>query len=264
MCRLFGYKSRQIGQVNEYLLHTNNAFIEQSSKHQHGWGIAYYIEGSPHIIKSPHKAMDDNVFKKVANTVHSDVIMAHIRNATIGTIDILNTHPFQYGKWVFAHNGNIKNFANHKDALLQLVDPTFKRDILGTTDSEILFYILLTILQRRGFLSSEQDCPLDILTMSLHNAVTAITNITGPFFTGDETTKGETFLTFLITNGQIMATHNGGKRIYYKVTPSGDQVMFSSEPLGDINNWMLVNQEEVVGVASDMKLIKYAIDPCDL
>jgi hypothetical protein len=34
---------------------------------------------------------------------------------------VLNCHPFQHGKWVLAHNGDIQDFAKHRPELVQRV-----------------------------------------------------------------------------------------------------------------------------------------------
>ena len=52
MCRLFGFKSIINSQVHKSLVHTDNAFASQSTKHPDGWGVAYYREDVPHLIKS--------------------------------------------------------------------------------------------------------------------------------------------------------------------------------------------------------------------
>ena len=63
---------------------------------------------------------------------------------------MLNCHPFQHGRWVFAHNGDIPNFAQHRELLLSEVSPRLRRYILGETDSEVVFFLMLTQLLRYG------------------------------------------------------------------------------------------------------------------
>ena len=85
--------------------------------------------------------MDDNLFQKVSGIVTSQTVLAHLRKATIGSLNTINTHPFQFGHWVFAHNGNIKDFKKHHATLLERIAPKLKRFILGDTDSELIFYL---------------------------------------------------------------------------------------------------------------------------
>jgi len=114
MCRLFGFKSVINSQVHSSLVHADNALISQSLKHPDGWGVAYYLENVPHIIKSTDRALDDHIFHQISGVVSSQVVLAHLRKATHGDKTILNSHPFQNGNWVFAHNGNLRDFKNYK------------------------------------------------------------------------------------------------------------------------------------------------------
>ena len=48
------------------------------------------------------------------------------------------------GRWLFVHNGVINGFQAMRRELLLAVDPTLFDDIVGSTDSEALFYLALT------------------------------------------------------------------------------------------------------------------------
>ena len=76
MCRLFGFKSVISSQVHSSLIHTENALRIQSNNHPDGWGVAYYREGIPHIIKSMEKAVDDHIFLKAMSA--NDVIIVTV------------------------------------------------------------------------------------------------------------------------------------------------------------------------------------------
>ncbi|MCB0415574.1 MAG: class II glutamine amidotransferase, partial [Bdellovibrionales bacterium] len=148
MCRIFGFRSILESKVHNSLVHAENALEIQSQIHSDGWGVAYYIEQTPHVIKSEKAAIDDRLFKKISGIVRSTTVVAHVRKATEGQNDILNTHPFQYGPWIFVHNGHIKNFDQKKSELLKHIDEQLKSFILGNTDSEILFYFILSKMKK--------------------------------------------------------------------------------------------------------------------
>src|SRR5690606_14922628 len=88
-----------------------------------------------------------------SGVVSSETVLAHVRKATQGKNTVLNCHPFQYGRWTFAHNGDIPNFAEHRSKLLDYVSPALRRFVLGDTDSEVVFFILLSHMSRHGPLS---------------------------------------------------------------------------------------------------------------
>ena len=56
-----------------------------------------------------------------------------------------NCHPFHYGKWLWVHNGLIGDWLTVKRDLVLAVDPSLYPLIEGTTDSEALFFLALTL-----------------------------------------------------------------------------------------------------------------------
>jgi glutamine amidotransferase len=279
MCRLFGFRSVIQSQVHQSLVHAENALEIQSNKHPDGWGVSYYLSGAPHVIKSEKTAIDDNIFQRVSGIVSSETVIAHLRNATLGSINILNTHPFQYGKWIFAHNGNLKNFDDHKDELYRKICTNLRRFILGTTDSEIIFFLILTKLQKKIDLTASK-ASVDIVAETIRETIDEITDIVGPLSEIDDAGDKETYITFLLTNGETMVAHHGGKNLFYStyknkckdratcssfsveceaatVTGNVNHLIFSSEPLSGDNIWIPMEQNQIIGVDSQMKLKVY-------
>ena len=72
------------------------------------------------------------------------MFMAHVRATTGSPVQRSNCHPFDYGKWLFVHNGEIREFDTlHRD-LAFAVAPALFPNIRGTTDSELMFLLALT------------------------------------------------------------------------------------------------------------------------
>lgn len=275
MCRVFGFKSVIQSQVHNSLLSAENALASQSAHHPHGWGVAYYIGGSPHIIRNVDSAIEDQLFKRVSGIVSSHTVVAHIRKATLGEHTIVNTHPFQYGPWVFAHNGHVHEFDKYKEELKNLVSPNLSRFILGETDSEILFYIILTHYFKKHTL---QDQPtVEEMAKVVRDAISAIEEVIGKLATEDSPSLEFNYLSFVLTNGDIILGHQGGKRLYFSTyknkckdrddCPSFSEVceaptetgfvnhmIFSSEPLSGENIWEEMAPGDIVGVDNQMKL----------
>ena len=67
MCRLFGFRSVIHSQVHQSLVRADNALMLQSSSHPDGWGVAWYLEGVPHVLRSLNRAIDCKLFKKEYN-----------------------------------------------------------------------------------------------------------------------------------------------------------------------------------------------------
>lgn len=277
MCRLFGFKSITDGQVHQSLIHADNALEVQSKGHPDGWGVCYYLNGCPHLIKSEKTAVNDSIFKKVSGIVYSNTVMAHLRKATLGNINLLNTHPFQHGNWSFAHNGNIKDFDKYKDQILCEISPELKRFILGSTDSEVIFYYLLSSiskkfdLKKRNFTKEEL---LEIVKTSIQN----LSKIIGESSKVDDCGPHETYLTFLLSDGDTMLAHQGGKNLNYSTykthckeadtckhysanceAPSTDNIVnhliFSSEPINGDNIWVPMSFGQLIVIDKGMHFI---------
>ena len=206
MCRLFGFRSVIPSQVHRSLLSADNALGTQSTQHPDGWGVAFYVEGSPHVTRSPSTALNDQIFHRLSGVVASETVIAHVRKATKGSIGVLNCHPFQYGQWTFAHNGDIPRFAEVREELLQTIAPKFRRYILGDTDSEVCFFIFLTELSRRAHGTTHP---------AFADLATALASMSSIVRRIADTETETSLLTFLVTNGTSMAATHGGKDLFY-------------------------------------------------
>lgn len=151
MCRLYALRANEPTRVECSLVHAQNALMAQSAGdaeglvHGHGWGVADYIDGLPMVEKQIWAAYDGEHFAKKAARVYAHTVVAHVRRATVGAPSIENTHPFVYGRWIFVHNGTVPEFLKVRDRMIEEVDPLLRNDIKGTTDSETIFYYVLSL-----------------------------------------------------------------------------------------------------------------------
>lgn len=279
MCRIFAFRSVLQSRVHKSLLDADNALLNKSQIHSNGWGVAHYLHGVPHLIKSTTAAFDDNLFKHISGIVSSQTVLAHIRHATQGAADTtVNCHPFQYGHWTFIHNGNIQSFSHYKKKLLSLIPPHLKKFILGTTDSEIIFYLLLAEIEKLGSLESLQHYKL--IEEKIYQALIKITQIIGPIYSAKKYDNTHSFLTFTLTNGKQMFAFNGGQTLFYSThkkacpeknecpyylencenkTPANQLVnhfILSSEILNNENIWSEMQLGDIMGVDEHMFLQK--------
>lgn len=276
MCRIFGFRSVINSKVHSSLIEADNALLSQSRRHPDGWGVAYYTENIPHLIKSTESAFSCNIFQQISGVVASHTVLAHIRNATHGDKTILNSHPFQYGQWTFVHNGNIKNFDALKPELEKLIHPSLKRYILGKTDSEMIFYFFLSKILYKYKLS-DQSIPTEDLFYILQNSIGELVNLTGKLKNSNDPIPTENYLTFVLTNGPNMIGFQGGQPLYYctykKSCPEKDtcdsfapvceaesvdgnvnHLIFSSEQLAGQNVWNQMKPGSLVGINGDMNM----------
>jgi predicted glutamine amidotransferase len=110
-----------------------------------GFGIGWYSEaGGPAVFKSIDPAWNDQNLREIAGRIRTPLLFAHIRASTGTPVQRSNCHPFRHGRWLWMHNGAIRDFHRVKRELLMAVDPSLFPDIEGSTDSELLFFLALT------------------------------------------------------------------------------------------------------------------------
>jgi len=131
--------------------------------HPDGWGIVHYDGLAPQFVKSTLPAFDDPSFAQTAESLAAPLVIAHVRQASVGTVKLENTHPFTYGHWTFAHNGTVYVFAQVQDRIQAEVDSRFRESRRGTTDSELLFYWFLSRLVAAGI---DLDATVDVARWS--------------------------------------------------------------------------------------------------
>ena len=275
MCRLFGFRSVIPSKVHRSLLAAENALGVQSNLHPDGWGVAFYVDGSPHVTKSPSTALGDALFHRLSGVVSSQTVLAHVRKATQGAHTVLNCHPFQYGRWVFAHNGDIPNFEARREALIAEIAPELRRFILGDTDSEVIFFLFLTLLAERGSLASKHE--LDTVSAALGRTVQRVRELS------EGGQSDPALLTLMVTDGELLAASEGGRDLYWSSykrrcsdrdrcsslsavceapTSTGhvNHFIVSSEPLQGENVWEKFEAGAILAVDRTMRVHRAHVD----
>jgi glutamine amidotransferase len=72
-------------------------------------------------------------------------VFSHIRASSGSPVQQTNCHPFRHGRWLWMHNGVIRDFHEVKRELALAVDPSLYPKIEGSTDSETFFFLALTL-----------------------------------------------------------------------------------------------------------------------
>lgn len=270
MCRLFGFRSVIPSHVHRSLVAAENALGVQSHKHPDGWGVAFYVDGVPHVTRSPMTALGDALFHRLSGLVASQTVLAHVRQATQGKNDVLNCHPFQYGRWVGAHNGDVPNLGEKRQALASEIAPDLLRFVLGETDSELIFFLFLTRLAKSGPLHEPRQlsATIDALRWTV-GRVRALCD--------DEANAA--LLTLMVTDGENMAAVQGGRPLFFSTykkrcadrdqcpslsdvceapTRSGlvNHLIVSSERLQGENVWDELAPGDILGVDRTMRVVR--------
>jgi glutamine amidotransferase len=164
--------------------------------HGDGWGVAFFEgegegKGLRHFVDHSSAATSPVAELIRRYPIKSKNVIAHIRKATQGVVALENCHPFVrelWGRyWVFAHNGDLKDFAPR-------LHGSFKP--VGNTDSELAFtYIMQELAKSHAGVPSVAE-----LTITLREIAAHIHRF-GTF-------------NFLLSNGQALWAH-ASTNLYY-------------------------------------------------
>jgi predicted glutamine amidotransferase len=154
MCRWMAYSGSPI-LLEELLYRPDHSLIDQSlharlgveTTNGDGFGVGWYDASidTPAVFHSVEPAWNERNLRELAGHVESPLFLAHIRASTGTAVQQTNCHPFRYGRWLWVHNGLVKDFARLKRELTFAVDESLYPYIQGSTDSELLFYLALTL-----------------------------------------------------------------------------------------------------------------------
>jgi len=164
MCRWLAYSGTPI-LLEELLYNREYSLIDQSlhsrmgveTTNGDGFGVGWYgVEGAatalpatrgsgiPVLFRGVGPAWNDVNLRELARSTSSGLFVAHIRASTGTAVQQTNCHPFRYDRWLWVHNGAIKDFHVMKRDLVLAIDPELYPSIEGSTDSEVMFYLALT------------------------------------------------------------------------------------------------------------------------
>lgn len=225
MCRLMGL----IGSSFPFEVFRSFAFLACKG-HIDGWGFVCFDDGYPRCLGLSDRSILDEMNRYLsisyeALRMGSKVIVVHIRKASKGIpVSIVNSQPFVYGRWVFCHNGTIKD-VGRLDVKIPLT---------GSSDSERLFkYIVRLILDG-------------------YNICEALKRIHGII-------KDYTALNFILSDGEVMYVYRDCSidedyyTIYY--LRSRDYVAVCSEVLEGVDGrWILLENGCLLTIHRDLTL----------
>ncbi|MFJ9665287.1 class II glutamine amidotransferase [Streptomyces sp. NPDC101219] len=168
MCRWLAYSGTPI-LLDSILYRPAHSLIDQSlhakmgveTTNGDGFGVGWYGDGdgTPAVLREIGPAWSNRNLREIARHVRSHLFFAHIRASTGSAVQQTNCHPFRHGPWMWMHNGAIEGFDRVRRDLLLAVDPDLFPHIEGSTDSETMFYLALT-------LGLEEDPPAAVARMA--------------------------------------------------------------------------------------------------
>ncbi len=135
-----------------------------------GWGLGFYQGGEVLIRRRPIDERHELDVASLVSDVRADVVIGHVRQATVGVLRTENTHPFRYRQWLFAQTGTVSEFERIRERLVESVPEFLRGGIRGETDAEVVFHVFLSFLHDGGLLGDglvEASLVCDALRSSL-------------------------------------------------------------------------------------------------
>lgn len=206
MCELLGISSAKEIACNDLL----NTFFSHAAEHPDGWGLARFYGNSVSLEKEPVSALESVYLKNwLTDEIREDILIAHIRKASVGNLSYKNSHPFARrdasGRlWTLAHNGTIFESP--------VLEP-YARLQSGSTDSKRILYYLVDRINaggNPGELSAEERFSV------VEDVVRTITP--------------KNMVNLLIYDGELLYTHANRKDSLHLSRREGS-VVISSKPL---------------------------------
>lgn len=206
MCELLGISSAKKVNCNDLL----KVFFSHAADNPDGWGLARFYGNSVSLEKEPVSALESVYLKnRLTDEIREDILIAHIRKASVGSLSYQNSHPFARrdasGRlWTLAHNGTI--FESPELAPYTQIQN-------GSTDSERILYYLVDRINaggNPGALSAEERFSI------VENVIRTITP--------------KNMVNLLIYDGELLYTHANRKDSLH-LSRWDDSVVISSKPL---------------------------------
>ena len=187
MCRWITLLSSEPVSLSDIVLAPSNSLVqlskdasfhpEFSNINNHnmngdGFGVGWYhsnVATGPHlginvllheqpraaVFKDTQPAWNNVNLKEICMATASNCIIAHVRAASEGSgVSQANCQPFKSGRLLFCHNGRIDSYAKIKRKFINQVSDEMYYTIKGTTDSEVIFALILTHLSKDGHAES--------------------------------------------------------------------------------------------------------------
>ena len=162
MCRVLAYIGPETA-LKSLLLTPPNSLLNQSLDPEHypdlhlaGWGFGAWSEHllepeDPFIYRRPMPAFYDDNAGRMIPSLQASTVLAHVRAALYNSKTVLvdeNCHPFSFDEtpWIIAQNGDLPHWVLLQRELLEHCEDRYLEQMRGTTDTEFLYVLLLSLL----------------------------------------------------------------------------------------------------------------------
>ncbi|MBM5571993.1 MULTISPECIES: class II glutamine amidotransferase [Deefgea] len=217
-----------------------------TDEHADGWGIAFFEDNGCRLFLDYLPSISSPVADLVRSyPIKSKNVIAHIRKATQGQINLANTHPFQrelWGRyWIFAHNGNLTDLPALGQSRFQTV---------GNTDSEHAFcWILNQLSQQFSAMPNRAQLHAAMKQLAQQLALHGTCN----FLLSDGDTlfaHCSTALHYIVRQAPFTVAHLSDMDMAVdfstETTPNDRVAMIATQPLTDNETWTAMQAGELL------------------
>jgi glutamine amidotransferase len=125
--------------------------MARSTVNADGFGVGWWdlsVRPEPAVHRATVPIWADASFASWAGLVHTTAVVAALRSATPPSpLELSGNAPFAAGPWLFSLNGIVEGYREGVGALLRRqCSPVRESAIIGSTDGEVLFALVLTLL----------------------------------------------------------------------------------------------------------------------
>jgi len=213
-----------------------------------GVGVGWYPEHDdpePGTFVSIEPAWSNRNLKQIAAKIRTRHFFAHVRDASEGMpVSQSNCHPFQYGPYLWMHNGYFSQFERSRRAFLATLSDRSFAMIKGNTDSEHAFAAFLDEMDRQ---EGNSDTALYSALLAAMTKIMTIRKAAG--------SDGPAHMNFAVSNGRtaVFTRFCSDERqtppsLFYL---SGDARIVASEPLSAVSEWTEVAAGEALVITQD-------------
>jgi len=256
MCRLFAMTGGTEPVSAEFwLLDAPDSLSRQSHANPDGTGLGTFDPaGHPVVHKAPIAAFEDTDFACAAHQTTSRTFLGHVRFASTGELSLANTHPFEQGGRLAAHNGVLTGLPDLERELGPDLDL-----VAGQTDSERLFALVTREIGRHdgdvraGVTSAATWAAAHLPVFSLNLIFTTATEVVALRYPETNTLYVLERPAGGASGDQALQQRSSlGTRVHSAQAAGCPVVVVASEPMDDEPGWRALAPGELVRVRPDL------------